>query len=133
MGDCANLAPISAPVAQPEAAFQDTETRLDEDLETPRQKEKDASRVNETCQGDTCRDEEEQEQKTHIDADLQHQLLKLSMMSTMVFDKRLDIVGGSVAPTVAPGNRLGNRVVLRSKPRKVRGKRGVPIPCATAV
>ena len=47
----------------------------------------------------------------HIDADLQHQLLKVSMMSTMVFEKRLDVVNDVVGDVgavtfLAPGNRL---------------------------
>ncbi|CAM9652763.1 unnamed protein product, partial [Laminaria digitata] len=104
--------------------------------------------VDTACQGE----EEPEETVTHIDADLQHQLLKVSMMSTMVFDKRLDLVNGAVndavnggvkdavkdgvndavkdgvngvvkdvvAPTLlAPGNRMGNRVVRRSIKKRV--------------
>ena len=44
-----------------------------------------------------------------LDADLQHQLLKLSMMSPMLFAKRLRFIT-EAAPTFGPFNRVSNMV-----------------------
>ena len=55
-------------------------------------------------------------QERELDADCQHVQLKLSMMSPMVFDRRLAFVT-EAAPIFSPHSRLGNLV-----PRSERGK-----------
>lgn len=50
-----------------------------------------------------------QQRRMFVEADLQHQLLRLYLMSGMVFDQRLDFVIERL-PTFSPRNRVGNLV-----------------------
>ena len=84
-----------------------------------------AGQLNTACEEEQEEEEEEEEkdEETHIDADLQHQLLKVSMMSTMIFEERLDVANDvaknvATATLLAPGNRLSNRVTRRSTKKR---------------